>query len=645
MNQIINYKFDKPLHNEDAPAISNEKYLIVCDGLGAGGQNKHTINGETHSSAYFGSRLLSKICDGFYKENYDAIFDSIQNNENLSHIVSCLKTTIKAQLDEYVEQHKLVKTIKGKSIKMLPSTLSSMLFKENGDYIDVVVISAGDTRAFVLTAHSGLQQISKDDVDEDVDAFEKATIVNNNICQDRDFTLNFRCYKIKKPCILFVCSDGCYDYFSSPMEVEYIIEAVISKWFNSEKINSGNFGDILGDFIAKHSGLQDDCSMSGVFIGYQDEAVVRSEFFARAKDIETKFVRPFNTLDRESKQIDGKYDSKLVELKQKIQSCEKRINTSLSDRVKQIITNYLLEQQINDSDVDILNYILTDEKFNEFLKNLSDEETKKKEDKKQKQDEKDNIYKQLWDEFSKTFVLMNQRKSSYSNKSKGNWFYDPAADLYNEEQKYQKNYQTYTQRLRDFDDQLEYIKNATPQQIYDDKAVFELARRYQSFYNALNNLMYCEQRIRSLRPQVIVVEPIEIDENTVKEAFSDAWQKGFSEYRRIAEYQETCRLYDQYIALSAAADAIEPFGEKDKIDLFEAFYQENGQELLNKIIEKFGLNQICDSDLYDKLISYQKEYQNVEDESSKYVKQKHSLWLEYKEGYELFEKAILKGVV
>ena len=79
MNTVINYKFDIPLHNEDAPAVSDEKYLVVCDGLGAGGQNKHTINGETHTSAYYGSRLLSQICSEYYKENYDVILENLKN--------------------------------------------------------------------------------------------------------------------------------------------------------------------------------------------------------------------------------------------------------------------------------------------------------------------------------------------------------------------------------------------------------------------------------------------------------------------------------------------------------------------------------------------------------------------------------------
>lgn len=643
MNTVLNYKFDRPLHNEDAPAVSEEKYLVVCDGLGAGGQNKHTINGETHTSAYYGSRLLSQICSEYYKENYDVIFENMKNKEALSRIVDELKATIKKQLDEFVDEHKLVKTIKGKSIKLLPSTLSSMLFNVNDDSVDVVVISAGDTRAFVLTPQNGLQQLSKDDVDDDVDAFEKATIVNNNICQDRDFTLNFRCYTLKMPCILFVCSDGCYDYFFSPMEVEYLFDAAFNAWFSTESVKSGAFGEKLGDFIANRSKLQDDCSMAGAVIGCQDDTALRQELKVRAREIETKYIKPFDSIDKESKKIDGKYDSELKELKQQIISCDRQINTDLLTRVKKLINKYLFDEPMGDSEKDVLNFILSDEGFKDFLKRLSDEEEKRIETKKKKQDEKDAIYDQLRDEFSKVYTLMNQSKKICSSKCKSSWLYDPVDDLYNEEQKFQRILGYYTQSLKALDAQLEYIKNATPQQIYETEAHIELSSRYHSFWNHINRLMNSESRLRSLRSQV-VIEPTELDENTINDAFTTAWQSSFSQYRRIAQYQESCRLFDQCVTLIATVESFELFGDKDKPKLFESYYQSNGQDLVNRIRETFGIKRVCEPEQYDKLKEYQKEYQYLEDESSKYVKQKYSLWLEYKASYELFEKSLCDGV-
>lgn len=641
MNPVVKYKFDRPLHNEDAPAIATDKYLIVCDGLGAGGQNKHTINGETHTSAYYGSRLLSEVCREYYDINYDSIISSVTNQVVLNKIVEDLKITIKNRLDKFVEEHKLTKTIKGKSIKLLPSTLSSILYKIDGDSADVVVISAGDTRAFTLSPQFGMQQLSKDDVDEDVDAFEKATIVNNNICQDRDFTLNFRTYKINLPCILFVCSDGCYDYFSSPMEVEYVIDASFVRFYNSE---STTFGENLGDCIAKLSKLQDDCSMAGVVLGFMNDELLKNSLKARAIEIESKYIKKYHSLDIEAKSNDGKYDFEIKELKQQISSLEIKLQNDVTNRVKRLVKNYLIEMPIDSSDKDLLNFILSDEKFMEFLEELSRLETEKIEIKKKKQEEKDSVYEKLREEFSKKFSVSSKSRNIYSSRSIASWFCDPADDLYNAEQKYQRVFESYIKRLSDFEEQFEYIKHATPQQIYENRGAYELSRRYQLLWNELNLLMGCENRIRGLKSQVNIEIP-EIDENILSEAFSNAWKSNFSKYRGNSQYREVCDLFDQCKSLINELDTYTPFSEKDKLELFEKYYQQNGSILISSIMGFFKLEQLVDPYICNKLNNYKNKYAEIEEESLKYVNQKYALWSEYKTGYELFNSATCYGVI
>lgn len=645
MNPIATYKFDRPLHNEDAPAIATDRFLIVCDGLGAGGQNKHTINGETHTSAYYGSRLLSEICKEFYDKNYSVIMKSVSDKEALNRIVEELKTTIKNRLNQFVEENRLTKTIKGKSIKLLPSTLSSILYKVNDSSIDVVVISAGDTRAFSLSPQYGLQQLSKDDVDEDVDAFEKATIVNNNICQDRDFTLNFRSFRINHPSILFVCSDGCYDYFSSPMEVEYIIDASFVRFYSQESAKNGTFGENLGDYIAKLSKLQDDCSMAAVIIGFDNELNLKKDLKTRAVEMETKYMKPFHALDMESKKIDGKYDSDLKETKIQMISFDRQIHDEIALKVKKLIKCYLLDKPINDSDTEIMNRILADEQFQAFLDDLSKAEIEREESKKQKEEEKDLVYVKLREEFSRVYTNDYQGRNIYSNRGMiPSFIYDPAADLLKEEQRFQRILDSYKRRLQDFDDQFEYIKNATPQQIYENRATQELSRRYQLFWNDLNALMGSENRIRGLKPQVSV-ETVEVDENSISDAFSLAWRSGFSHYRKATQYREVCTLYDQCKSLLDDLKNYEPFSEKDKLDLFEKYYQQKGTDLVNAIIKSFGVKRLAEPDIYEKLMNCKKKYQELEGEASRYVKQKYSLWSEYKTGYEMYDKAICYGVI
>ena len=110
---------------------------------------------------------------------------------------------------------------------------------------------------------------------------------------------------------------------------------------------------------------------------------------SRARKIETEYIKPFDLIDKEAKKSDGKYDAELKELKQQIVSCDKQINDDLLTRVKKLINKYLFDKPIADSETEILNYILSDKGFKDFLKQLSDAEEKREENKKKKQEEKD----------------------------------------------------------------------------------------------------------------------------------------------------------------------------------------------------------------------------------------------------------------
>ena len=77
----MNFTVNKPLkgHDEDAPAYADDRMLIVCDGLGGGGQNAYLIDGEKRTSAYLGSRKISVACQEFFSAHYDEFCENMQN--------------------------------------------------------------------------------------------------------------------------------------------------------------------------------------------------------------------------------------------------------------------------------------------------------------------------------------------------------------------------------------------------------------------------------------------------------------------------------------------------------------------------------------------------------------------------------------
>lgn len=247
--------------DQDAEPIANDRFIIVCDGLGGDGSAKHIVglNDETQKSAFIGSRLLSSICAEFFADNYDALLSKDKVKDSICN----LKIRIKEKFTEHLSKYPRTEDSKGGMI--FPTTLACAVYKEETDYIQATVIWSGDSRAYMLTESNWLQQLSKDDVVENFDAcFGKDCRMSNCISQDDDFFINYACYKLPKKCVLFVCSDGCFDFTASPMHFEFkVLEALFKvNKFDSAMLND-SFENVFSEMMCG-----DDCTLSGVVFGY-----------------------------------------------------------------------------------------------------------------------------------------------------------------------------------------------------------------------------------------------------------------------------------------------------------------------------------------------------------------------------------------
>lgn len=247
--------------DQDAPPVANDKFIIICDGLGGDGSAKHIIglNGETQKSAYIGSRLLANICTEFFADNYEALLSRDKVNDS----IGVLKSKIKEIFTEHLSKYPRTENSKGGLI--FPTTLASVVYKEENDYVLATVIWSGDSRVYMLTESNWLQQLSKDDVIGTFDAcFGKDCRMSNCISQDDDFFINYACYKLPKNCVLFACSDGCFDFTTSPMHFEFkVLEALYSVNKIETVMLSNSFHNVFSKMMCG-----DDCTFSGVVFGY-----------------------------------------------------------------------------------------------------------------------------------------------------------------------------------------------------------------------------------------------------------------------------------------------------------------------------------------------------------------------------------------
>ena len=92
-------------------------------------------------------------------------------------------------------------------------------------------ILRGDSRCYSFDSE-GLHQLTKDDQNEELDAFESNTdqppmcnaIQINKKKEEankRNFHINCRKYTLAEPFLILCSTDGCYDYCGSPMQAIY----------------------------------------------------------------------------------------------------------------------------------------------------------------------------------------------------------------------------------------------------------------------------------------------------------------------------------------------------------------------------------------------------------------------------------------
>ena len=76
-------KGNKAAGCEDAPPVTNEKFSVICDGLGGSGSIKHRIIEKdsttpvNRTSGYLGSRIVAESVVSYYTQNYSQLEEVI----------------------------------------------------------------------------------------------------------------------------------------------------------------------------------------------------------------------------------------------------------------------------------------------------------------------------------------------------------------------------------------------------------------------------------------------------------------------------------------------------------------------------------------------------------------------------------------
>ncbi len=279
VNSIITIKGEKIQSAGEDHAFSTYDeplgIISVFDGCGGIGAKKYP-NQDNRSGAYLASRSAAKATEKWFSEISDF------NRDDMENLSEGLKKCICSELNRLTDEDSLMK---GSLVCEFPTTMSVVMFKQEKKLIDALFLWAGDSRGYVLDP-DGLIQLTRDDIVGDGDAYinlREDARLSNFVSAKGNFFIRKRFAQIKPPAMLICATDGCFGYFSTPMEFEYMLLETLENSYSFAKWSS-----LIAERLKTVSG--DDFSMHICMIGCSDIDMAKRVYKKRRKYLEKNYI-------------------------------------------------------------------------------------------------------------------------------------------------------------------------------------------------------------------------------------------------------------------------------------------------------------------------------------------------------------------
>ncbi len=293
---FVSYGEMIPSNGEDSYMFSVDEncgVIGVFDGCGGLGARKYSEYNDK-SGAYISSRITSKAALDWLNNLRNG--NKIQlSGDAMNGSYDELKERIIFDLEEYKSGAR-ANMVKGSMTKSFPTTLSMILFTNKSDVLQTSYIWAGDSRGFALTT-AGLAQMTKDDIETGADALSNISDdgkLTNVVSAEGDFVLNHRNISFKNPVILITATDGCFGYFSTPMEFEFMLLDTMQRSGSVDEWKAN-----LKSYVMEYTG--DDYTMCFVVFGYDDFKKMKQLYESRYSLLFEKYINPIRTADEGKK--------------------------------------------------------------------------------------------------------------------------------------------------------------------------------------------------------------------------------------------------------------------------------------------------------------------------------------------------------
>lgn len=224
-------------------------------------------------SGYFASRIVTAIIlhEFLYSDKLSAntIFNSLsrldsqkKRDEEISKIGGYFTKLIDEKLRAAAKNANIFYESSYTGLSLLGTTLTTILYRELGSEVEVILLTAGDSRPYMWNEKDGLCQLVLDEERPD-GGMTNYIKVNDN----EGFSINCNYMKFQRPCVIFGASDGCFDSsrFLSPLAFEKtILEAALTASSPEE------MGSHLYDFFLENGRHDDSSTIAMKLSGYTE---------------------------------------------------------------------------------------------------------------------------------------------------------------------------------------------------------------------------------------------------------------------------------------------------------------------------------------------------------------------------------------
>jgi hypothetical protein len=258
--------------------------LGVFDGLGGSGSMRCGGADGVRTNAYYGSRAARDSVDRFLR--MAALFADVTP----AALAAVLTQRLTHDLHAYDAEWARVggSRLRSTLFRRLPTTAAVAIVRPKTEAAHATVLWAGDSRCYVLTPTTGLQQLTTDHLSTASDAFANLTTdapIANCISADAPFYLDGREFILPLPCVVLAATDGCFGYVESPMHFEaLVLEALLTA--RSMK----QWRAALRTRITSVAG--DDASLALVAAGWTSHRALRKAFADRFRFLTETYIRP-----------------------------------------------------------------------------------------------------------------------------------------------------------------------------------------------------------------------------------------------------------------------------------------------------------------------------------------------------------------